>query len=534
MSKLTLLNLEVPRTTAIKAQAPPVTFGLEDPGQYFEIFHGLSTASGKQVSPDQAMRCSAVLTCVRILAEDIASLPLVLKKKMDTGAVDATDHPAYRLLKIAPNEFQTSFEVREHMMVDMLLTGYFFNWQKRNGVGRLTEIVPIPARAMSFSRQLPDGTLVWKCGWPGFPAEFAHWDLWRGTILNNSIIGARSLILLAREAIGLAIAAEEQGARLFSQGVQSDLTLEAEETIDEDNKNQLRDSFAKRHAGSANAWMPLLLEGGLKAKRIGLTAQESQYIEARHYQLADIARLFRMPGVMLGLADKTNTFAAAEQFFQAYAKHTLGPYTRRIEETASRDLLLERESSYFAKHDYSQLLQADTKTRFEAYKLAIEGGIMQPREARIKEDWGEVKGLDFTLIPANYAVLRDGVLEAVPTSRGALQEEPEAPGKVLTTPAQPPANPTQTPAKHPSNHAETLAKRAAQGLVKSEQRQFVKTRISDAARAGFAAWHLDKVMEVTGADAEAAGAYSAWRLDNTSAHEAAVDKLVTLCLEVVK
>ena len=71
-----------------------------------------------------------------------------------------------------------------------------------------------------------------------------------------------------------------------------------------------------RHAGSDNAWMPLLLEGGLKAARIGLTAQESQYIEARAFQLQDIARIFRIPDVLLGISQgKSSTYASAEQFF---------------------------------------------------------------------------------------------------------------------------------------------------------------------------------------------------------------------------
>jgi HK97 family phage portal protein len=131
-------------------------------------------------------------------------------------------------------------------------------------------------------------------------------------------IEGQSLILLAREDIGLALAAEEQGARLFSQGVQSDLTISADDTLDEEAKKQLRQAFMARHAGSSNAWMPLLLEGGLKAARIGLTAQESQYIEARQFQLADISRVFRVPEVLLGISQgKSSTYASAEQFFLA-------------------------------------------------------------------------------------------------------------------------------------------------------------------------------------------------------------------------
>lgn len=516
------LNLSQPKQAfKPKATSPMVTVGFETPDQYFEIFNGLKTASGKVVSYEQALRCSAVLACVRILAEDIASLPFILKKGTATGAQNATNHPAFRLAKIAPNKLQTSFELREHMMLDLLLTGYFFNWQQRNGFGKLTSITSIPARFMSFSRQLSDGTVIWNCGYPGFPNEFTNFDLWRGTLLNSDLVGARSLMLLSREAIGLAIAAEEQGARLFSQGIQSDLVLEADEEIED--KDQLRDALERRHSGSGKSWLPLLLESGLKAKRIGLTAQESQYIESRNYQLSDIARLFRVPGVMLGLADKSNTFAAAEQFFQAYAKHTLGPWTRRIEETAARDLLLEHESDFFFKHDYSQLLKSDNKTRFETYKVGIESGMMQPQEARQEEDLPELPGLDFTLVPANYAVLRDGILEAVPTSKGAPDSSPEAPKQG--------PNPPKTAPQPPTNQAEKVAIRAADALIKSECRQFAKARVSEAAESTFAAWHFDKVMECTGTTPEKALEYSTWRLDNRDAHGEATKKLTLLSLE---
>lgn len=530
MSELTLLNLS-DRSQAIKASVPPPVLTFDNAEQFVEIFQGIKTASGKTVTYEKALRCSAVLSCVHILTEDIASLPLILKRKTPTGAVDAVEHPAYRLLKVAPNEFQTAFELREHMMLDLLLTGYFYNWQQRNGVGRLTKIVSLPAQAMAFQQQRSDGSLVWTCGAPGFPNQFAHWDLWRGTILNHYIVGGRSLVLLAREAIGLAIAAEEQGARLFSNGIQTNIVFKTDNDLGPDGKAQFRDALNAAYAGSTNSWNTLLLDNGMDVSKIGLTAQESQYMEARHYQLSDIARLFRIPGVMLGLNDKTNTFAAAEQFFQAYGKHTLGPYTGRIEQTGSRDLLLERESDYFLKHDYSQLLKADMKTRYDAYKIAIQGGYMQPQEARAAEDWAEVDGLDFTLVPANFAIVRDGELEAVPTSKGS-------PADTVEKPVPEPGNPDETddqPSPNGDEKANKLANRTAASIVRSEVREFARNRsrvsVSKAHAASFAAWHVERVMDLTGASATAAREYSEWRAANVDADEEALRKLVNLCLE---
>jgi len=216
----------------------------------------------------------------------------------------------------------------------------------------------------------------------------------------STIVGT-SLILLAREAIGLALAAEEQGARLFSNGVQTDLTLSADGEIG--NKDELREAFTKRHAGSGNAWMPLLLENGLKAERIGLTAQESQYIEARAFQLQDIARIFRIPDVLIGVNQgKTATFASAEQFFLSYVKYTLGPWCARIEQAIHRDLLAPSEAAdYFVKHDLDSLTRADLATRYAAHGAGIAAGFLTRNEARTMENLPTLPGLDEPLSPLN-------------------------------------------------------------------------------------------------------------------------------------
>ena len=146
----------------------------------------------------------------------------------------------------------------------------------------------------------------------------------------------------------------------------------------------------------------LLLENGLKASRIGLTAQESQYIEARQFQTADIARIFRIPDVLLGIqAGKTATFASAEQFFLSYVKHTLGPWCQRIEQTITRDLLAASETDLFAKHDLNSLMRADLQTRYSAHASGIAAGFLTRNEARQMEFLPTLPGLDVPLQPLN-------------------------------------------------------------------------------------------------------------------------------------
>jgi HK97 family phage portal protein len=294
-------------------------------GSLASLLTGVQTHSGQYVTPERAMRSAAVLACIHILCSDLASLPLNLFRRTPQGAVLATDHTLFRLLHDSPNQWQTSMELRESMILDVLCFGQSFT-EKVIGPDGISRLYPLSAGRMTYFDPLsmylpPDPPLMWRYADPHIGQRtFLSDDLWTVRMLApGGTINGQSLILLAREAIGLALAAEEQGARLFQQGVQSDLTLSSDDTMDTEQKKQLREAFMARHAGSNNAWMPLLLEGGLKAARIGLTAQESQYIEARAFQLQDIARIFRIPDVLLGISQgKSSTYASAEQFFLSY------------------------------------------------------------------------------------------------------------------------------------------------------------------------------------------------------------------------
>jgi HK97 family phage portal protein len=379
-------------------------------GSLASMLGAVRTNSGQYVSPEKAMRSAAVLACIRILSEDLSSLPLNLYRRTPQGAELATDHPLFRVLHDSPNPWQTSLELRESMVIDTLCFGQSFV-EKVIGPDGISRLYPLSAGRMTYVDPLsiylpPDPPLMWRYADPTSGNRiFLSDDLWRVSMLApGGTINGQSLILLAREAIGLALAAEEQGANLFRQGVQTDLVLEtAEDTLDDDTRRQLREAFMQRHSGSGNAWMPMLLSGGLTAKRIGLTAQESQYVEMRAFQLQDIARIFRIPDVLLGISQgKSSTYASAEQFFLSYVKYSLGPWCQRIEQSIHRDLLAPSEAAeYFVKHDLDSLTRADLQTRYAAHAAGITAGFLTRNEARRMENLPTLPGLDEPLSPLN-------------------------------------------------------------------------------------------------------------------------------------
>lgn len=367
-----------------------------------EAFLGRPTASGKAVTVESAIRASAVLACRRIISEDIASLPLHLYERTDGGSKVAYEHPLYTLLHDCPNEETTSMEFIESCILNLMDTGHFFNNVIREG-GEVTSITPLVAQNAALKRDVNKVLYIeYKDEGDGKVYNLPKEQVWRGSILSTNGINGRSIIDLSREAIGLALAAEEQGARLFSNGWQVNGTLTTPTPFKSVKEREAAmEALVKQLAGSKNAWNTLLLENGMKFDKVGLTAEESQFVESRKFQLAEVARVFRVPGVLLGI-EGSSTYASAEQFFQSYVKHTLMPYIKRIEQSITRDLLLPSERGrYYAKFNLAGLMRGDTLSRYQAYGAAIKDGWLSRNEVRETEDYNHVDGLDEYLVPLN-------------------------------------------------------------------------------------------------------------------------------------
>lgn len=438
-----LLNLEQPAVPEVQAapdvqvqradyeSSAPTGASMTDLASMEQFLIGVRTHSGQIVTPERAKRCSAVLACMRGISEDLSRLPIHMYKRGPNGDERVLDHPVPLILNMAPNDIQTPMEVREKIIIDMMTWGNFYALKNEdpNDPGILGSIWPLDAGYVTRRWR----ELYWNYTDPttGVSGNFIPDDVWRGTIMSPNGLDGVALTLLAREAIGLLLAAEEQGARLFKQGVQTDLTLSSDDTVDPDTKDQLRAAFMARHSGAGNAFMPMILEGGLKAARIGLTAQESQYMEARGFQIDEIARVFRYPEVLLGStgkSSKSSTYASAEQFFQSYTKHTLGPWATRIEQTIHRDLFTAKErTKYFVKHDFDELLRADTAGRYASYVSGVGTGFLSPAECRKKENLPYVEGLDYYTRPLNSAQTagEDAAASVKPTDQSGSNDIPE-------------------------------------------------------------------------------------------------------------
>lgn len=355
------------------------------------------TASGVAVSPDSALRCAAVFACVRVLAEDVAKVPLILYRRTASGGKErATDHPLYPVLHDRPNPWQTSFEFREMMQGHLELRGNAFAFINRVG-GRVQELLPIHPDRVS-AKQEADYSLSYKVqGNPDpFPAErILHL---RG--LSSDGVTGMTPISLGREAVGLALAAEQHGARLFGNGARPGGILEHPGKVSAEAATRLKTSFEEMHGGR-NVHRTALLEEGLKWTQIGMTSEDAQFLETRKYQRSEIAALFRVPPHKIGDLEKA-TFSNIEQQSLEYVGDSLQPRVTRWEQRLAASLLTPVErKTYYVSFLLEGLLRGDTKARYEAYGRAILDGWMNRNEARLREDLDPVEGLGEFLQPLN-------------------------------------------------------------------------------------------------------------------------------------
>jgi HK97 family phage portal protein len=379
------------------------------------LLGGPTSKSGVAVNIDSALRVTTVLGCCRVLAEGIAQLPLKLYRENAKGGKELSrTHPLYTRLWRRPNDWQTSFEWRETMMYHATLTKGGFSFINRNSrTGEVMELLPLlPANVNPV--QLENYDVAYQVA----DKKGVIATLPRASILHlrgpswNSYSGME-MILQAREAIGLSIAAEESLARLYSNGSRPSGVLATDAKLQPDQLERIKRNAQEAYAGLQNAFRTMVLDGGFKYTQMSLGPVDSQTHESRKHQVEEIARAFRVFPQMIGYADKTSTYASAEQFFLGHVIHSLGPWIERWEQVLMRDLLTEDEvqQGYFAKFSVGGLLRGDAKSRAEYYASGIVNGWLVRNEARRLEDLDPIDGLDEPLVPLNMGTKADAAAQ---------------------------------------------------------------------------------------------------------------------------
>jgi HK97 family phage portal protein len=405
-------------------------------GSSYRFFFG-GTASGKTVTERSAMQMTAVYSCVRILSEAIAGLPLHLYRYTENGSKEkAIDHPLYELLHDEPNPEMTSFVFRETLMTHLLLWGNAYAQIIRNGKGEVVALYPLMPNRMRVDRD-ENGQLYYEYQtsqdeahtMTGSLVRLSPYDVLHIPGLGFDGLVGYSPIAMAKNSIGMAIACEEYGAKFFANGATPGGILEHPGVVKD--PERVRESWNTAFGGSANSNKVAVLEEGMKYTPISISPEQAQFLETRKFQIDEIARIFRIPPHMIGDLEKSS-FSNIEQQSLEFVKYTLDPWVSRWEQSMRRALLRpEEKKTYFFKFNVDGLLRGDYQSRMNGYATARQNGWMSANDIRELENLDRIpaeEGGDLYLINGNMTKLEDaGIFAATAPSeteeQGETQEE---------------------------------------------------------------------------------------------------------------
>ena len=382
-----------------------------DDAQFFGVPAGWGASiAGVPVTSSSALQHVACLACTSILSEDVAKLPILISRRLDNGGkAPARDHWFYQLIR-KPNAWQTRFEFMEMMQAALVLRGNAYAVILRDGRGTPTALVPIhPDRVGIW--ESPDGSWFYWVTPVGLheiaalrslpsmiPSDDVLHVRWLSTW--NSLVGS-SRISLMREALGLGISMEHHAAGLMGRGARPGGILETDVLLGKEVRENLAQSWQDTYGGPGRGGKTAVLEQGLRWKPLTMTMVDAEFMDGRRFQLADIARGFRVPLYKLAI-EVSNTESSMVQQDQEYLNGVISTYCDRYVEKFHLSFDIDPDE-FVIEFDYSRFLKADIQTRLTALRTGVIGMIYTPNEARAGEGLPPVEGGDTLYQPTNMA-----------------------------------------------------------------------------------------------------------------------------------
>jgi len=347
-------------------------------------------SSGVNVTEQGALGISTVYACVYRIASTIASLGLEIYVRDGRDVNVANMHPAYQVLDI-PNDENTPYEFWETLVASALVYGCGFAIIERNNRGYAERLIPVHYYDVDIKEV--NGERIYSVRDYGVVMP--------DNMLEICNMHRMSPIRLHRENIGLAKAAQDFGSEYFGQKGQMTGVLASDQPLRKEQMDVIQNSW---NSSSMNAGTKLL-PFGFKYQRITITPDEAQFIETRKFQAEEICRIYSVPPSLVQLPSQT-TYNNVEQQNLQFARHTIAPWAKRIEQEIDRKLIqsFERPDIY-SKFNMNDLYRGDLAARTNFYTQMLQSGVMSINEVRGKEQMNPVEGGDTHTVQINQIAL---------------------------------------------------------------------------------------------------------------------------------
>lgn len=392
------------------------TSSLSQPTQWLiDWIRGPESDSGVDVTIENALGYAPVWYAVSKISGHVGQLSLNLHKKLDRGSEHADTHPAYKLMKSRPNEFQTAISFKEQLMMHALLTG--------NGRAAIVRRGGVPVELIPLVPNCTHTCLVegkkWhivtcgdddRCAWvEGGPGKFRDGKVYK--IPDEDVLhipglsydgyAGKSLLTIARNSFGLGIAARKASSRSFKNGSRPGVIIESPKGMfrDDADAKSFIDQFNDFHSGLDNAGRAALMREGMSVTTVAMSAADAQWIEQRRFERQEAALFFLLESILGD--DSSVSYNSLEQKNLAYLSNCLNKWLVKWEQECDQKLISDRnQRTHFFKFDVDELLRSDARTKMETLSSGIAARIYSPNEARLKLNMNPYEGGDEYANPA--------------------------------------------------------------------------------------------------------------------------------------
>jgi HK97 family phage portal protein len=358
------------------------------------------SASGVRVSPYTAMRCSSVYACVKVLAESIASTPRLMCERLSDNSVQMRpQHPLQDVLDMSPNTRQTAFEFWEMQIAFGCLYGNSYAAIIPGRRGAVDQLVPLRPDCVRVEL-LQNDRLRYTYTDPitSHVSVYNQDEIFKIPGFSFNGVEGIAPIFFAQDPIGLALVTEQYGSRFFTNDATPAIVLQHPKVLTAGAAERIKKTWRDMHAGLKNAYSVAVLEEGMEAKPLTSLNKDSQFMETRRYQIAEVARYLRVPLHMIGELERSTNNNIEQQAIE-FVKYTLRPWVKRIEQRVSMELITS--PKFFMRHDLDDLMRGEMLPRYQAHQIGATVGFLTRNEIRAKEGLNPLPGLDQPLTPMN-------------------------------------------------------------------------------------------------------------------------------------
>lgn len=367
-------------------------FRLNDSAGYRAAVGG-ADFSTPAMSPGAALQISAVFACVRLIAETISTLPLIVYRRKNGGGREvAADMVLYGLLHDQPNADQTATEFWEMIVIRLALRGNAYVLKSYDPRGNLTALTPLSPSRMGTPYRVGSGAVVYPYNHPTLgPINYTDAQVWhiRGFGGEDDSLLGMSVVQYGALSFGSAASAERAASKLYGNDMRPAFVTIIKEFLSKGQRAQMKEAIADGIGGSAEQGGRFrLLEGGPEFKQLALSPEDAQLLESRNFSVEDVCRWFGVPPSMIGHGTAVSNWGTGrEQQNLGFLQYVLRPYLKRLEQGITKSLIRpEERRRIYAEFSVEGLLRADSAGRAQYYATMIQNAIMKPSECRELEN----------------------------------------------------------------------------------------------------------------------------------------------------